>query len=249
MATITHKLPEDIHDDSPWPEAPETTPTARATFRAVLAALAAKARTTLPESNGRVEKAVALVLAGDIAYDPQTSTALVGSCSDATKVYRVRGKVCECPDYDRAPQHLCKHVLGVMFLIRLQHELGTAPQAEPPTTEAVPQEPVQGIDPKWLQMIHGKPFVVYAGLLHLARDAGLVRLEAQFISVTPDMALAAATATFADGRMFREAADATPSNVNAKVRQHYPRMALTRAKARCLRDALGIDLVAVEELE
>jgi hypothetical protein len=104
----------------------------RQRFRAVLAELADKARTTLPECNGRVEKAVALVLAGDIAYDPQTSTALVSSCSDPTKVYKVRGKVCECKDYDRAPQHLCKHVLGVMFLIRVEQTLAAeAPQAQP----------------------------------------------------------------------------------------------------------------------
>ena len=63
------------------------------------------------------------------------------------------------------------------------------------------------------------------------------------------MALAAATATFADGRVFREAADATPGNINAKVRAHMPRMALTRAKARCLRDALGIGMCSVEEVE
>jgi len=32
------------------------------------------------------------------------------------------------------------------------------------------------------------------------------------------------------------------------VAGHFRRVALTRAKARVLRDALGIDLVAVEEL-
>lgn len=35
---------------------------------------------------------------------------------------------------------------------------------------------------------------------------------------------------------------------SAPVRTHFRRVALTRAKARALRDALGIDLVAVEEL-
>jgi hypothetical protein len=82
--------------------APTLTPDRRR-FRQVLSEMAEKAKAKLPESNGRVDKAVALVLSGDIAYDPQTSMALVNSCSDATKVYRVRGKVCECPDYERAP--------------------------------------------------------------------------------------------------------------------------------------------------
>jgi len=71
------------------------------------------------------------VLAGDIAYDPETGTALVNSCSDATKVYRVRGKVCECPDATRAPQGLCKHVLATMLLVRVEQVLGSeVPQEE-----------------------------------------------------------------------------------------------------------------------
>ena|SRR5262252_7379853 len=104
----------------------------RQRFRQVLAELVAKAKTTLPESNGRIEKAVALVLNGDIAYDPATSSAVVNSCSDPTTTYAVRGKHCTCKDYDRAPQHLCKHVLGVMFQIRLQQVLAAeAPQVQP----------------------------------------------------------------------------------------------------------------------
>src|SRR6516225_4607192 len=116
--------------------APTLTPD-RQRFRQVLAEMAEKAKAKLPESTGRVEKAVALVLQGDIAYDAATSTALVNSCSDATKVYKVRGKVCECPDFERAPQHLCKHVLGVMFLIRLQQVL----VAETPQNIEAPHEP------------------------------------------------------------------------------------------------------------
>jgi hypothetical protein len=56
-------------------------------------------------------------------------------------------------------------------------------------------------------------------------------------------------ATGVDGRTFAESGDATPANVNAKIRAHFPRMALTRSKARCLRDALNISMVAIEELE
>jgi hypothetical protein len=112
----------------------------RQRFRAVLAELADKAKAKLPDSNGRVEKAVALVLSGDIAYDPQTSTALVNSCSDATKVYRVRGKVCECPDASKAPQHLCKHVLATMFVIRIEQMLAT--EAPTPELLAAPRGPL-----------------------------------------------------------------------------------------------------------
>ena len=37
-------------------------------------------------------------------------------------------------------------------------------------------------------------------------------------------------------------------NVNPKVKAHFARMALTRAKARALRDALNISMCSVEEI-
>ena len=83
----------------------------------------------------------------------------------------------------------------------------------------------------------------------MAHERGLVNLSAHFISVTNDLALAEATAEFADGKTFMECADASPSNVNAKIRPHFPRMALTRAKARALRDALNISVASIEEME
>ena len=73
-------------------------------------------------------------------------------------------------------------------------------------------------------------------------------LTADFITVTADLALAHAVATFQDGRVFAESGDATPDNVNKKVRPHFARMALTRAKARALRDALNIGMCSLEEL-
>jgi hypothetical protein len=104
--------------------------------------------------------------------------------------------------------------------------------------------------PAWaLVELHGRQFITFGGLLAMAHERGLQSLAAQFISVTAELALAEATAMFADGRTYTEAADATPANVNAKIRPHFPRMALTRSKARCLRDALNIPFVCVEELE
>lgn len=76
----------------------------------------------------------------------------------------------------------------------------------------------------------------------------LVKLSAHFISVDSELALAEATAEFQDGKTFMECADASPSNVNARIKAHFPRMALTRAKSRALRDALNISIAAVEEL-
>jgi hypothetical protein len=103
--------------------------------------------------------------------------------------------------------------------------------------------------PQFVVELHGKQFVTFGGLLAMAHEKGLVSLKADFITVTPELALAHAVATFADGRSFEESGDATPGNVNARVKVHYPRMALTRAKARALRDALNISMVCAEELE
>ena len=38
----------------------------------------------------------------------------------------------------------------------------------------------------------------------------------------PELAIAVATATFADGRVFTESADATPANAGARIRVHFP---------------------------
>jgi hypothetical protein len=128
-------------------------------------------------------------------------------------------------------------------------------QAESPRPEPVsPESPVEtlatiNILQEFIVEIHGKQFVQYAGLLAMAHERGLVTLSAHFISVTGDLALAESTAIFSDGRTFKECADSTPQNVGPTVRAHYPRIALTRAKARALRDALNISVCSIEEME
>ena len=113
-------------------------------------------------------------------------------------------------------------------------------------TAALPQETV--LPAQYLQLIDGTPFVKYAGLLTMAHAQGLQQLEAWFTGVSDTLAVAHATATFRDGRRFSESGEATPENVGRQVRPHFARLALTRAKARCLRDALNIALCAVEEV-
>jgi hypothetical protein len=85
-------------------------------------------------------------------------------------------------------------------------------------------------------------------LLKRAHEVGLQSLVVQWTFNSEDLSLAHAVATFADGRRFEESADATPLNVSKKVALHWRRLALTRASARALRLALGVDLVATEEL-
>jgi len=134
-------------------------------------------------------------------------------------------------------------------LARAQMQALDAPTGTAPAETAHPAHGGSSIPAQFLVELHGKQFVQYAGLLALAHERGLQRLSAHFISVTGELAVAEATAAFADGRTFSECADATPANVGAKVKAHFARMALTRAKARGLRDALNIAMCAVEEVE
>jgi hypothetical protein len=103
------------------------TVTDRTAYRAAVAAIAAKATAKLPECNGRVEKAVALVLSGDVELHAD-GPATVASSTNPLKVYTLNGHGCACGDYERAPQHLCKHRLAAMLTTRVA-ELLPAPQA------------------------------------------------------------------------------------------------------------------------
>ena len=149
-------------------------------------------------------------------------------------MYHITNGHCDCKDFPQAPGQWCKH--------RLAHAL--CKRAQQPI---VPVKPAT-IPTEFVTTIHGRDFVQFAGLLAMAHAQGLMSLKAELVSVTPELAIARATATFADGRTFEEAADATPENVNAQVKKHFAR-ALTRAKARALRDALKIPTVALEELD
>ncbi len=168
----------------------------------------------------------------------------VESESQPEKWYQVfaNGTVMKCTCRGYLTQKACKHLDALRQHLQ-QTEGGMEPEE---TGESVPGTPDIA---RWITKIHGKDFIQYAGLLALAHEHGLIELGAAFISVTPELALAAAHAYFKDGRTFWDAGDATPQNVHQLVKGHFPRVALTRAKARCLRDALNIGLVAVEELE
>lgn len=232
-------------------------------------AVALCARTKLPESaNARLARAVDIVMRGGV----RPSVLVQGGCHVASQSqpdgYEVAGDTCTCPDAAyRQDAQPCKHVLAAWLYRRVEQRLlRQEPESTPLPSDTGCQMPIDTdgtpchatgstcthhstFDPQWIVDLHGKKFVLYAGLLALAHQHGLTSLEAEITTyVDGVIAIAKATAIFADGRRFSESADATPGNVTAKIRPHFVRMALTRAKARALRDALNIGMTALEEL-
>jgi hypothetical protein len=108
------------------------------------------------------------------------------------------------------------------------------------------------IGSQYIKLIKGKRFVLYAGLLDLAHQSGLVQLLFNMLQSPNDnngwTCIMHARTVWDDGRVFEEIGDATPQNTTRMVADHYIRVAATRAKARALRDALNIDMVASVEM-
>jgi SWIM zinc finger len=105
----------------------------RQTFRETVALVAARAKEKLPEAvNGRIEHAVKLVLQHDV--EPQDDgSILVGSSSDALKVYRLEGTTCTCQDfqYGKAPEGWCSHRIAAGIAKRVQELMPVEPPVEP----------------------------------------------------------------------------------------------------------------------
>src|SRR6266571_655030 len=225
MAIVTEISWNDMFAGKALPDSP-----ARTAFREAVEVVAAHAREKLPEAvNGRIEAACKIVLQGDVELLPDDK-AKVGSQTHGTTTYHIVDGTCDCRDFEKAPDHWCKHriAFGIYKRATALAKQKLEAQAESPRPESVSTEPTTSLEgsvtpnipAQFLIEIHGKVFVQYAGLLAMAHERGLVNLSAHFISVNNDLALAEATAEFSDGKVFKECADSTPSNVNPKVKQH-----------------------------
>jgi hypothetical protein len=232
------------------------------TFTQALTQAEAQARSTLDVAlHERLSCAVALVKAGRVV-EHSAAGWQVDSSSREGVTYTVNG-TCNCDDvhYNQPPKGLCKHRLAVYLCRRTmqlmqQPPVPVVPEAvpepypdndpgpEPPCPPApLPEAPATGIDPRHIVVIQSKPFVKFAGLLERAHQRGLQSLTVEWTFNDAELSLAHAVAVFPFGR-FEESGDATPANVNKKVAPHFRRCALTRAAARCLRLALGLDMIA-----
>jgi hypothetical protein len=86
-------------------------------WRTAVALAATHARQALPESNGRIDKAVDLVMAGAVEL-LDGGKARVTSQHDGVTRYVVVNGTCECPDFARAPGKWCKHRVARALTIK-----------------------------------------------------------------------------------------------------------------------------------
>lgn len=101
------------------------------------------------------------------------------------------------------------------------------------------------------RVVARKEVATYAGLLAKAHDEGLRTIRTELLHKPDEQngrtAVVRALVVTRRGT-FTGIGDASPTNVRAGIAAHLIRMAETRAKARALRDAVNIGVVALEEL-
>jgi len=153
---------------------------------------------------------------------------------------------CTCGDYARGdktdPHFQCKHILSV---------LNCLPSGEIENAQFL-EKKKHKLDERFIKTIEGRDFVLYSGLLDLAHQKGLLKIEVDPLQFPTKengfFAICKAMVTSKFGEAFVDVGDANPANCNAKVAKHLLRMASTRAKARALRDYDDIGMTCLEEL-
>ena len=199
-----------VHEIS-WEEAsaPGFEHTTRQAFRAAVEQVAVRAKATLPECNGRVEKAVQIVLAGDVDLLPDGHARVASQCQGSTVYHLVNG-TCDCPDFPRAPSSWCKHRIAAGIQRRAMQAVQTqATVALAPAVVTLTSAPA--VAPEHIVELHGKRFITFAGLLALAHARGLQSLTADWTYNDAGLSLAQAVAVFSHGT-YTECGDAWANN-------------------------------------
>lgn len=110
------------------------------------------------------------------------------------------------------------------------------------------------VDGKYIMKIKGNNFITFNGLLDTAHKNGLLGLQVKSMQVNVEnkFAWCEVEAVFkGDGehlKRFSGIGSGNMENCSDFVKGHFVEMAHTRANARALRNALNIDMVALEEL-
>jgi hypothetical protein len=108
------------------------------------------------------------------------------------------------------------------------------------------------LDERFITTIENKDFVLYAGLLDLGHQKGILKIDVEPLQLpTADnghMAICKATVLSKSGEVFTDVGDANPQNCHPRVAKHLLRMASTRAIARALRSMTNVGMTALEEI-
>ena len=153
---------------------------------------------------------------------------------------------CTCGDFAKNSKKdsnfRCKHILSVMNAIP-KKQVENAMFCEKHTPK---------LDDRFMTNIKGKDFVLYAGVLDLATQMGLLKLGVELLQFPTkengNEAICRAVAESKTGEVFCDIGDANPKNCNELIVKHLIRMASTRAKARALRDMCNIGIACIEEI-
>jgi len=153
---------------------------------------------------------------------------------------------CTCGDFARGVKSeenfRCKHILSVIKSNVKDIENGE-----------VLEKRVPKLDPRFVKTIDSREFALYSGLLDLAHQKGLLKIEVEAIQYPTKeneyFAICKAIAESVTGETFTDVGDCSPANCSSRVAKHVLRMASTRAKARALRDLTNIGMTCLEELD
>jgi predicted nucleic acid-binding Zn finger protein len=120
------------------------------------------------------------------------------------------GNTCTCGDWAKRSKQdkdfKCKHILAVYNAIPKQQVEGAT----------FLERPVPKLDERWITNIKGKDFVLYAGVLDLATQRGLMKLEVALLQYPAKEngyeAICSAVAAGKNGEVFADIGDANPKN-------------------------------------
>ena len=153
---------------------------------------------------------------------------------------------CTCGDFARNskadPHFTCKHILAVLECI---------PKGDVVEAQYLEKKRPK-LDERFIIEIEGNEFVKYSGLLDLAHQAGILKIEVDPIQLPTkengNFAICKATVVSKTGETYIDVGDANPENCTKRVVKHLLRMASTRSIARALRSFTNIGMTCLEEL-
>lgn len=105
---------------------------------------------------------------------------------------------------------------------------------------------------EFIIQLKGRDYPLWAGVLDAATRAGLKSLRTTIVQIPTSenkgLAIVTARAEFEDGRVFEDVGDCSPQSTSPHLVAASIRLASTRAKGRCLRDAINVGQTMFEEL-